>query len=159
MNISFRLNGKEVTVEARPDKRLSSVLRDDLNLKGIRKGCGTGHCGSCLILLDEQLMASCLIPAFAARNRKITTIEGFSQTKSFNDILSGFKEAGVHLCTYCAPARIISTAYMLKKHIMPTEEQITDIISSVQCRCSSFSQLKEGIILASIHYNRRKDNA
>ena len=158
MNITFKLNGKEVTVEARPDKRLSAILRDDLNQKGVRKGCGTGHCGSCLIFLDDKLVSSCLIPAFAARHKSVITIEGFSQTREFTDILTGFKEAGVHLCTYCAPARIISTAYMLRKHIMPTEEQIMDNISSVQCRCSSFSHLKEGIIQASIHYNRRKNN-
>ncbi|MBN2655839.1 MAG: 2Fe-2S iron-sulfur cluster binding domain-containing protein [Spirochaetales bacterium] len=158
MNIICNVNGKEVAVETRPDKKLSAVLRDDLNLKGIRKGCGTGRCGSCLILLDDQLVASCLVPAFAARHKSIVTIEGFSQTKEFSDIVTGFKEAGVHLCSYCAPARVLSTAYMLRKHIMPTEEQINDIISSVQCRCSSFSHLKKGIIQASIHFSRRKDN-
>lgn len=158
MNISFKLNSKEVTVEARPDKRLSAILRDDLNLKGVRKGCGTGHCGSCLILLDDQLVSSCLVPAFAARHKSITTIEGFSQTREFSDILTGFKEAGVHLCAYCAPARILSTACMLRKNIMPTEEQIIDNISAVQCRCSSFSHLKRGIVQASIQLNRRKNN-
>ena len=158
MNITFNLNGKDVSIEVRPDKRLSSILRDDLNLKGVRKGCGTGHCGSCIIFLDDMLVSSCQIPAFASRHKKIITIEGLSQSREFNDILSGFKEAGVHLCAYCAPARIISTAYMLRKHIMPTEEQIIDNISSVQCRCSSFSHLKNGIIQASIHYNRRKSN-
>ncbi len=158
MNITFRLNGKEVTVEARPDKRLSAILRDDLNLKGIRKGCGTGYCGSCIVLMDDLLVSSCLIPAFAARHKSIITIEGFSQTKEFSDILTGFKEANVHLCTYCAPARILSTAYMLRKNIMPTEEQIVDNISAVQCRCSSFSHLKRGIVQASIHLNKRKNN-
>jgi len=158
MNIICNVNGKEVAVETRPDKKLSAVLRDDLNLKGVRKGCGTGQCGSCLILLDDQLVASCLVPAFAARHKNIITIEGFAQTKEFNDILAGFKEAGVHLCSFCAPARILSTAYMLRKHIMPTEDQINDIISAVQCRCSSFSHLKKGIVQASIHFSRRKDN-
>lgn len=158
MNITFKLNGKEVTVEARPDKRLSAILREDLNLKGVRKGCGSGHCGNCLIFLDDQLVSSCIIPAFSVRRKSVTTIEGFSQTKEFSDILTGFKEAGVHLCAYCAPARIISTAFMLRKHIVPTEEQIIDTISSVQCRCSSFSHLKKGIIQASIHYSKRKKN-
>lgn len=158
MNITFKLNGKEVTVEARPDKRLSAILREDLNLKGVRKGCENGRCGSCLILMDEQLVASCIIPAFATRHKNITTIEGFSQTKEFSDILSGFKEAGVQLCSYCAPARVISTAYMLRKHIIPTEEQIMDTISSVQCRCSSFSLLKKGIMQAALYSNKRKTN-
>lgn len=159
MNIIFNVNGKEVSVETRPDKKLSVLLREDLNLKGVRKGCGTGQCGNCLILMDDQLVASCLIPAFAARHKTILTIEGFSQTREFNDILSGFKEAGVHLCSYCAPARLLSTAYLLEKSILPTEEQIIDTISSVQCRCSSFSHLKKGIVQASILYRRRKDNA
>ncbi|MBB6480603.1 (2Fe-2S)-binding protein [Spirochaeta isovalerica] len=158
MNIICNVNGREIAVETRPDKKLSALLRDDLNLKGLRKGCGSGRCGSCLILLDDQLVASCLIPAFAARHKNIVTIEGFSQTKEFTDIVTAFKEAGVHLCSYCAPARVLSTAYMLRKHIMPTEEQINDIISSVQCRCSSFSHLKKGIVQASIHFSRRKDN-
>lgn len=158
MNIIFNVNGKDVSVESRPDKKLSVLLRDDLNLKGIRKGCGNGRCGSCLILMDDELVASCLIPAFAARHKSIVTIEGFSQTREFTDIFTGFKEAGVHLCSYCAPARILSTAYMLKKHIIPTDEEINDILSSVQCRCSSFSHLKKGIIQASIHFNRRKGN-
>jgi len=158
MNITFKLNGKEITIETRPDKRLSTILRDDLNLKGVRKGCGNGHCGSCIIIMDDLLVSSCIIPAFAARNKNIMTIEGFSQTREFNDILNGFKEAGVHLCSYCAPARIMSTAYMLRNHRMPTEELINDNISSVQCRCSSFSLLKKGIIQASIHYNKRSTN-
>ena len=158
MNISFKLNGKEVIIESRPDKRLSSILRDDLNLKGVRKGCGNGHCGSCIILINDELVSSCLIPAFAARNKEIITIEGLSQTKGFNDILNGFKDTGVQLCSYCAPARVISTAYMLRKHIMPTEEQIMDNISSVQCRCSSFSQLKKGIIQAALNFNKRHNH-
>lgn len=158
MNIIMNVNGKEVTVESRPDRKLAALLREDLNLKGIRKGCGNGRCGSCLILMDDQLVSSCLIPAFAARHKTIITIEGFSQTKEFNDILTGFKEAGVHLCTFCAPARIMSTAFMLRKHIMPTEDQINDILSSVQCRCSSYSHLKKGIVQASFHFSRRKGN-
>lgn len=158
MNITFNLNGKEVTVEVRPDKRLSAILREDLNLKGVRKGCESGRCGSCLILMDDQLVSSCIIPAFAVRHKKITTIEGFSQTKEFNDILNGFKEAGVQLCAYCAPARVLSTASMLSKYRVPTEEQIIDTISSVQCRCSSFTLLKKGIINASLYYNKRKKN-
>ncbi len=156
MNITFKLNGREVTIETRPDKRLSSVLRDDLNMKGIRKGCGNGMCGSCIILMNDELVSSCIIPAFAARHKEIITIEGFSQTKEFGDIMAGFKEAGVQLCTFCAPSRVISTAYMLNKHKMPTEEQIMDTLSSVSCRCSSYSLMKEGIILASINYNKRK---
>jgi len=158
MNITFNLNGKEVSVDSRPDKRLSALLRDDLNLKGLRKGCSNGHCGNCVVLMDDQLVSSCIIPAFAARHKIIITIEGFSQTKEFSDILTGFKEAGVHLCTYCAPARVLSTAYMLRKHIVPTVDQINDNISSVQCRCSSFSLLKQGIIQASLQYSKRKTN-
>ncbi len=158
MNITFHLNGKEVTIETRPDKRLSTVLREDLNLKGIRKGCSNGYCGNCVILMNDELVSSCIIPAFAARNKKIITIEGFSQTKTFADILEGFKEAGVQLCTFCAPSRVLSTAYMLNKHKMPTEEEIMETISSVHCRCSSNSLLKEGIILSSINYNKRKNS-
>ncbi len=157
MTIIFNLNGKKVTIEARPDKRLSAVLRDDLNLKGVRKGCSSGHCGSCLIIMNDELVSSCIIPVFDARNKEIMTIEGFSQTKEFNDILIGFKEAGVQLCTYCAPSRVISTSYLLKKHSIPTEEQIKDILSSVQCRCSSYRLLEEGIIQASINYSKRKN--
>jgi aerobic-type carbon monoxide dehydrogenase small subunit (CoxS/CutS family) len=156
MNITFNLNGKEVTVEARPDKRLVSLLREDLNLKGARRGCSNSRCGSCVVLLEDQLVSSCIIPVFAIRHKKVTTIEGFSQTKEFTDILSGFKEAGVHLCSYCAPARVITTAYLLRKQAKPTEEQIMDSISSVQCRCSNFSLLKKGIIQASLLYNKRK---
>jgi carbon-monoxide dehydrogenase small subunit len=158
MNITFKLKGKEVTVETRPDKRLSSILRDNLNQKGVRKSCGNGHCGNCIVLINDELVSSCIIPAFAVRHKKIITIEGFSQTKEFTDILLGFKEAGVHLCTYCAPARVISTAYMLRKNMSPTEEQIMDNISAVQCRCSSFSLLKKGIIMASINYKKRNIN-
>jgi carbon-monoxide dehydrogenase small subunit len=158
MNITFNLNGKEVTVEARPDKRLVSLLREDLNLKGVRRGCGNGRCGSCLILLEDQLVSSCIIPAFAVRHKNITTIEGFSQTKEFTDILNGFKEAGVHLCSYCAPARVISTAYLLREQPKPSEEQIKDSISSVQCRCSNFSLLKKGILQAAVYYRKRKNN-
>ncbi len=158
MNISLKLNGKDVSTEARPDKRLSAVLREKLNQKGIRKGCGNGRCGNCIIIMDDELVASCLIPAFAARHKEITTIEGISQSKEFNYIHKGFKTAGVQLCSYCAPSRVISTAYLLSKNINPTEEQILDNLSAVQCRCSSYNLLKNGIIQASLLYRKNIKN-
>ena len=158
MKVEFRLNGKEVKIETRSDRRLSAILREDLNQKGVREACKNGRCGSCLVLLDDELVSSCLIPAFAVRHKKLLTIEGFQQTKEFSDIFKGFTEAGVNLCAYCAPARILAAAYILRKSTMATEDEIMDNISSVQCRCTSFSQLKKGILQASIHCNARKNN-
>ncbi len=155
MLIEFELNKEAVRADVPAYTPLSDVLRDEFGLNGLRSACGKGYCGLCSIVLDDHLVYSCLIPAFQARDSRILTIEGYSGSEEFEDIVTGFKSEGVHLCDYCAPARALSTGIMLRQFPRPDEKQLRQIITTVNCSCTPYETLQKGILHAARLRQRR----
>jgi len=155
MLVEFDLNGKSVSADVPAYKKLSDVLREDFQLTGLRSACGKGYCGLCTVVLDEELVYSCLIPVFQIRGRSVLTIEGYARQPGFGDIFEGFKQAGVHLCDYCAPTRTLTTGIMLDKYPRPDENQIREILTTVNCNCTPYETLKAGILQSSALRQRR----
>ncbi|OQY35463.1 MAG: hypothetical protein B6241_00745 [Spirochaetaceae bacterium 4572_59] len=149
MLIEFVLNDEPTSVEVPAYKRLADVLREGFNLTGLRSACGKGYCGLCTVVLNEELVYSCMIPVFQIRGKSVQTIEGYAETEGFNDVFEGFKEAGVHLCDYCAPTRTLTTGILLDRYVRPDARQIEEILSSVKCNCTPYETLKKGILLTS----------
>lgn len=155
MTLSFILNGEDVNVRVRSVDRLSDVLRGSFGLLGLKSDCRSGRCGKCLILLNGRIVPSCILPAFRIRGMEVVTIEGFSQTDEYQDIVAGFRSAGVETCGFCDSAKILATANLLERQTRPTDEEILEQLSMVRCRCTDPEILVRGVQAAAERRSRR----
>lgn len=155
MTLPFILNGEDVSARIRSVDRLSDVLRSDFGLLGLQSDCRCGSCGRCLILLDGRLVPSCIIPAFRIRGREVVTIEGFAQTDEYQDIVAGFRSAGVENCGFCDASKILATAALLERRARPTNAEILEQLSSAPCRCTDPEALLRGVLAAADRRSRR----
>jgi len=155
MTISFILNGEDVSLNARSYERLADVLRDRYRLLGVKADCRRGVCGKCLVLLDSRLVPSCLLPVFRVKGREVVTIEGFSQTDEYQDIRSGFSEAGLESCGFCDTGKILAAAALLDRRARPSPGEILEEMASVPCRCTDPDALVRGVQAAAEHRARR----
>ena len=150
MNISFTLNGEETAIDTFPDKRLADLIREDFGLLGTKCGCYAGYCGTCILLLNNVIVLSCLIPAFAVKGSRIVTIEGFSKTDEYADIRKGFKKAKYQPCEYCAAGKYFSVYALLETNPHPTEREVFDALSGNRCRCDDIHSILKGVHFATI---------
>lgn len=149
MTIEFELNGQPQVITTNPLRRLVDVLRDDFQLTGTKEGCGEGECGACGVLLDKQLVNSCLLPVGAVEGKKIITIEGFRNTKRFDIIQQSFAQAGSVQCGFCTPAMIMAAEALLSVNPNPSESDIRAGLSGNLCRCTGYGMIVEAILAAS----------
>jgi aerobic carbon-monoxide dehydrogenase small subunit len=148
--IQFTINGHERTIEAPPMKRLLDVLREDLHLTGAKEGCGEGECGSCSVLMNGDLVNSCLVPILQAEGAQITTIEGIAISEKLHPIQQCFLEEGGAQCGICTPGMILATHHMLEKHSQPTLLQIQEGLSGNLCRCTGYSRIFNAVRAAAL---------
>jgi carbon-monoxide dehydrogenase small subunit len=143
--ISFKVNGKLLTVRAHPMERLLDVLREELGLKGTKEGCGEGECGSCSVLMDGVLVNSCLIPVLQAKNADIVTIEGLAVGERLHALQQAFLECGGAQCGICTPGMILAAFHLLSKKPRPTLEEVREGLSGNLCRCTGYTQIFEAV--------------
>ena len=141
MVLSFNVNGKDVTLETAPDKRLLDVLREDLSLTGTKEGCGEGECGACTVLLDGIAVHSCLTLAAQLGGKKVVTIEGLEQNGELDLLQRCFVEETAIQCGYCTTGMIMSAKALLLQNPHPTREEIRLALSGNICRCSGYTQI------------------
>ena len=149
--ITLTVNGQQQTIDAPPMKRLLDVLREDLGLTGAKEGCGEGECGSCSVLMNGDLVNSCLVPVLQAEGAIITTIEGLSPeaTTPLHPIQQCFLEHGGAQCGICTPGMILATHHLLEKHPHPTLPQIQEGLAGNLCRCTGYMRIFEAVRQAS----------
>lgn len=146
--IKLNVNGKEYTLDVKPDERLLWVLRDHLNLKGAKFGCGIAQCGVCKVHVDGNALPSCIIPVVAVLGSKITTIEGLaSPDGKLHPVQKAWMEANVPQCGYCQPGQIMAAAAFLAENPNPTDEEIDEVMSGNICRCGTYDRIKKAIML------------
>jgi aldehyde oxidoreductase len=147
--LTFAVNGKPVTVETGPDKRLSRVLRDDLHLTGTKVGCDAGDCGACTVLLDREPVCSCLISAAQAEGHEITTVEGLAtRPPLFDRLQKSFLRHGAAQCGACTPGMLVSATALLEKTDKPSETEVMDAIGGVLCRCTGYRKIVAAVLNA-----------
>ena len=139
------INGHRKTIEVPPMKRLLDVLREDLHLTGAKEGCGEGECGACAVLMDGDLVNSCLIPILQAEDTEITTIEGLAIDEKLHPIQQCFLEEGGAQCGICTPGMILATHHLLEKHPQPTPLQIQEGLNGNLCRCTGYMRIFEAV--------------
>lgn len=125
-NLSITVNGAKSSFDVPPMKRLLDVLREDLHLTGTKEGCGEGECGACAVLLNGELVNSCLVPALQVDGATLCTIEGVSSEAYLHPIQQCFLERGGAQCGICTPGMILATHHLLDKYPQPTLEQIRE---------------------------------
>ncbi len=145
MKINFKLNEKDISVEAPPMKRLLDVLREDLGLTGSKEGCGEGECGACSILFDKQLVNSCLIPIAQCEGATLLTIEGLGAEENLHPIQQAFLDCGGAQCGICTPGMVMASFDLLKKTPKPSESQIQVGLAGNLCRCTGYVKIIDSV--------------
>ena len=142
--ISLAVNGEEYEVVVEPRETLLDVIRDKVGLTGTKKGCDTGDCGACTVILDGRAVNSCLVLAVEARNKPILTIEGLAD-KELHPLQKAFVEQGAIQCGYCTPGMILTAKALLDENPTPTEWAIREGIAGNLCRCTGYVKIVEAI--------------
>jgi carbon-monoxide dehydrogenase small subunit len=143
--IQLTVNGKPQRLDVPPMKRLLDLLREDLHLTGTKEGCGEGECGACAVLVDGELVNSCLVPALQVNGSRVCTIEGVSTEGRLHPIQQCFLERGGAQCGICTPGMILATHHLLDKHPNPTLEQIQEGLAGNLCRCTGYMRIFESV--------------
>lgn len=140
-----KINGEHREVNAEADTPLLWVLRDELNLKGTKFGCGAAFCGACTVHLDGVPMRSCQLPISRVGDREVTTIEGIGASEVGKRLQSAWIDADVMQCGYCQAGQIMSAAALLTRTPKPTEEQIVQGMTGNICRCATYDRIKQAM--------------
>jgi isoquinoline 1-oxidoreductase alpha subunit len=148
MRVTFRVNGRSTTVEAPEEMPLLWVLRDVLNLKGAKFGCGMGQCGACTVHLNGAPIRSCTWPIGSAAGMNVLTIEGLSPNGT-HPVQRAWEELDVPQCGYCQAGQIMSAAALLAKTPKPTDDQIDTAMNGNICRCATYLRIRRAIKRAS----------
>jgi carbon-monoxide dehydrogenase small subunit len=143
--VKFNVNGKDHALIVDSTERLLDVLRDRLELKGVKEGCGTGDCGTCTIIMDGQLVNSCLVLAVQARDKKIITIEGVGTRDRLHPVQQALMKYNAAQCGFCTPAMVLAGKNLLDHNKSPSKEEIKEAISGVLCRCTGYYKIIDAI--------------
>jgi len=144
MVVTFTVNGTRRTVDVPADMPLLWVLRETLDLRGTKFGCGVAQCGACTVHLNGNATRSCVLPAAAAANMEITTIEGLSPDGS-HPLQRAWEELDVPQCGYCQAGQLMQAASLLARTPKPTDAQIDSAMNGNICRCATYLRIRQGI--------------
>ena len=149
MKVSFVLNGEDVEVEAAGNRALLDLLRDDLGVKSVKKGCENGECGACTVLLDGAPVTSCLVLAPQVEGRAVSTVDGLEEDPFMVKLRQAFLEDGAIQCGFCTPGMLISSYALLKANPKPTADEVKKAIEGNLCRCTGYVAIIKAILHAS----------
>jgi len=145
MRIKFEVNNVAREVDAPPMKRALDVLREDLRLTGTKEGCGEGECGACSIIIDGEVINSCLVPICQVEGARITTVEGLARDGRLDPLQEAFLEFGGAQCGICTPGMLIAARALLDINSHPTREEIKEAIAGNLCRCTGYVKIIDAI--------------
>ncbi|HKL12763.1 MAG TPA: (2Fe-2S)-binding protein [Halanaerobiales bacterium] len=149
MKIKLTVNGQKREVDVKPHTRLLDLLREDLGLTGTKEGCGKGECGACTVIMNNKVVASCLVLAPQADGAEIQTVEGLGDKEKLHPIQQSFIETGAVQCGFCIPGMIMSSKKLLDDNINPGDEEIKRGLSGNICRCTGYVKIVDAVKEAS----------
>ncbi len=149
MTVRFKIIGQARTVDVPSDMPLLWVLRDVLNLKGTKFGCGAAQCGACTVHLNGTATRSCVLPVSAVQAAEITTIEGLSPDGT-HALQRAWEELDVPQCGYCQAGQLMSAAALLEQHPQPSDSQIDTAMNGNLCRCATYLRIRQAIHRAAV---------
>lgn len=142
---SLRVNGKLHRVKTHAMARLLDVLRFELQLTGTKEGCGEGECGACSVLLNGDLVNSCLIPVAQADGAEIETVEGLGADGTLHAVQRAFLECGGAQCGMCTPGMLVASAHLLRKNPCPDLAAVREGLNGNLCRCTGYMRIFEAV--------------
>ena len=145
--IELTVNGKKHNVDVEPEMPLLWVLRDVLDVKGPKFGCGIAQCGACTVHLNGEPVRSCSVPVSAAAGQKVLTIEGLAQRGQLHPVQKAWAAVDVPQCGYCQSGQIMAAAALLKKKPRPTDQDIDAAMTNI-CRCGTYQRIREAVHMA-----------
>ena len=146
--VSLRVNGRTHELKVEPYALLSDVIREDLGLKGTKRGCDFGGCGACTVLMDGHPIYSCMMPTRHANGHEITTIEGLAEGGKLSTVQQSFVKNMGFQCGYCTPGIIMSATALLKRNPHPSEDDIREALAGNLCRCTGYTSIFKPIMEA-----------
>lgn len=154
--VRITLNGEPTDVAFAPYKTLLEVLREDLNHTGTKHGCELGECGACAVILDGELVLSCLVLAIECDGRDVLTIEGLSTDGELHPLQDAFAKRGGSQCGYCTPGMILAAKALLDRTPHPSHDQIREGLSGNLCRCTGYLQIFDAVEAAIVEIGERR---
>ena len=154
-NLVFSLNGFPVDALVKPTDTLLDVLREKLGAVSAKRGCDTGDCGACTVLLDGEPIRSCLTIALTVAGKKVETVEGLGREGKLHPLQQSFHEHYAAQCGFCTPGMLMSAKALLDKNPKPSRAEIVEAISGNLCRCGSYQEIVEAI--EDVANGRRKE--
>lgn len=147
--IRFKLNNKKTELVTDPNQTLVWVLRNHFGLTGTKYGCGTGFCGACTVLIDNEPVRSCMVPVSDVAGKSVVTIEGLAKRGKLHPVQQAFVDHDALQCGYCTPGMILTAVALLKKNPSPTRKEITEGLEDNLCRCGTHIRIFDAVEQAS----------
>jgi carbon-monoxide dehydrogenase small subunit len=148
IDVACTVNGTPHKLRVLPMARLLDVLREDLKLTGTKEGCGEGECGACSVLIDGELVNSCLVPALQVEGAEIKTIEGVAGGAELHAIQQAFIECGGAQCGICTPGMVLAAMSLLEHTPQPTDADIRHGLAGNLCRCTGYTKIFDAVVRA-----------
>lgn len=147
--IQLVVNGIEHRVHTSTGATLLDLLREQLGLKGVKRGCSAGQCGSCTVLMNGKAVNACLVPAVRAAGKQIATVEGLEGVAGLHPLQKEFESKGAVQCGFCTPGMLMSAKALLDSVPNPARKMIKEALSGNLCRCSGYKKIIEAVEAAS----------
>ncbi|MFL5416282.1 MAG: (2Fe-2S)-binding protein [Myxococcales bacterium] len=145
LRLAFTVNGEARDLVVESYKTLLEVLREDLGLTGTKHGCELGECGACAVILDGDLILSCLVAAVECQGRNATTVEGLRQGPDLHPLQQAFADHGAAQCGYCTPGMLVAAKWLLDRDPAAGREEIAEALSGQICRCTGYLQIFDAV--------------
>jgi carbon-monoxide dehydrogenase small subunit len=146
--INLKINGEPYEVSIKPNMTLLDFLRDEIGLTGTKKGCDTGQCGACTVLLNGKPINSCLVLAADANGKEILTVEGLNRNGKLHPLQEAFIQEGSVQCGYCTSGMLLSAKALLDENPTPGEEEVKKAIAGNLCRCTGYVRIVKAVLMA-----------
>ena len=145
-HVSTTINGESTEFLCEPTQAVLDVLRDQLGLTGTKEGCGSGDCGACTIMLDGEMVCSCLVLAAEAEGKKIETIEGMAKGDQLHALQKKFIEFAALQCGICTPGFLVASKALLARNTNPTETEVRYWLAGNLCRCTGYDKIVRAVM-------------
>jgi len=146
VSVAFSVNGRHVRVDVSGSTRLLDALREDLRLTGTKEGCGEGECGACSVLIDGEVVNSCLIAAGQVEGCDVTTVEGLATNGALSLLQRAFIDHGAAQCGICTPGMLLAAHVLLQRTRRPNADDVREALAGNLCRCTGYTKIIEAVM-------------
>lgn len=157
MKIQLQVNGRTAEVDVSPWRRLLDVLREDLGLTGTKEGCGEGECGACTVVLDGQVVNSCLVAVGQVAGREVRTVEGLADGEVLHEVQSALIRLGGTQCGICTPGIAVCAAHVVDREPDASRERVRELLAGNICRCTGYQLIVDAVCEVAGAAGRRLD--